>query len=382
MSKFGKDITVLFLGNAYYDSRTINLMESFSKDNIDYRMISFDWSGDSVASTNDRIEVIPLDRSSSLKFYGKFLFSLFLRLLTNHSAILLAEDVYTLPLAAFFAKIKRSKLLYNSRELYGFLAGLREKARTQKIIAGIEKRFIGYVDLVLTTGEMDSEFIEEYYNLSGSLVLRNLPRYSQNIKPYDLRSELKIPADKKILIYQGVVLEGRGIKKIIEMLAEFDNLVFVILGDGAFKQKFEDFSKELLLDDRVYFYGRVPHNKLLEYSAGADFGVAIIENISKSYYYALPNKLFEYIMAGLPVISSNLPQMNNIVEKYNTGFIVDPDLRASIYEVFEKINNDEIDLELYKSNCTEAAKELNWDNEYRKLAEVLKQYLGRKDVQK
>ena len=87
-------------------------------------------------------------------------------------------------------------------------------------------------------------------------------------------------------------------------------------------------------------------------------------------------------MAGLPVISSNLPQMKKIVETYNTGFVVDPEIRGTIYEVFEKINNDEINLEFYKENCLEAAKELNWENEYRKLAEILKQFLGRADVQK
>lgn len=377
MNRFGKDITVAFLGNAYFDSRIVNLIYSFEKDKLDYRIISYDWSGTAINNNNPRVEIIPLNRKNSLLFYSLFLLSLFRRLFLSNSKIYLAEDVYTLAPVVFFAKLKNAKILYNSRELYGFLAGLRDKKKTQQVIAAIEKRFIKYVDLVMTTGEMDSEFIEEYYNLEETLVLRNLPKYIKIENPVNLRKKLNLPEDSIILLYQGVVLEGRGILKIINQIGNFKNLVLVVLGDGAYKEKFEAESKKREVSDRVIFYGRVPHEELLNFTAGADFGLALIENISKSYYYALPNKLFEYIMAGVPVISSNLPQMKNIIERYSTGVCVDPENNEELNNVFAQIQNGSLEIEKAKENCSKAAIELNWEEEYKKLTVTLYKLLGK-----
>jgi len=377
MNRFGRDITVAFLGNAYFDSRIVNLIYSFEKDKLDYRIISYDWSGSQISNNNPRVEIIPLKRNNSLLFYSLFILSLFRRLFLSNSKIYLAEDVYTLAPVVFFAKLKNAKILDNSRELYGFLAGLREKMKTQQVIAAIEKRFIKYVDLVVTTGEMDSEFIEEYYNLEKSLVLRNLPKYKKIENPVNLRKKLNLPEDSIILLYQGVVLEGRGIIKVIHQIGNFKKLVLVVLGDGAFKEKFEAESKARGVSNQVFFYGRVPHEELLDYTAGADFGLALIENISKSYYYALPNKLFEYIMAGVPVISSNLPQMKNIIDRYSTGVCVDPENDEELNDVFEQIQNGSLEIEEAKENCSKAALELNWEEEYKKLAVTLYKLLGK-----
>lgn len=368
----GKEITVAFLGNAYYDSRIINLMHSFDDADIDYRVISYDWSEREILTDNPRVKVIKLQKSPRIKFYLRFFRTLFFSLIKTRSKIYIADDVYTLPLCVFAAKLSGGKVYYNSRELYGFLAGLRNKNKVQKIIADVERRFIKYADVVMTTGEMDSEFIEQEYNLSGSLVIRNLPGFVPDIIPKDLHKLLNIPNEKKIILYQGVVLEGRGINKVIDLIGNYKNIVFVVIGDGDFRPHFEQKVQELSLGEQVIFYGRVPHEELLSFTAGADFGLALIENISKSYYYALPNKLFEYIMAGIPVISSNLPQMEKIVNDYKTGIVIDPENSEELEKLFTNINNDKIPVNEFKKNAKEAAKELNWENEYKKLAEVIR----------
>ena len=92
--------------------------------------------------------------------------------------------------------------------------------------------------------------------------------------------------------------------------------------------------------DRIHFLGAVNHNELLTYTASADIGLALIENISISYYYALPNKLFEYIMAGVPILSSNLPQMKKVIDDYQVGKYVDPehenDLVSNLNELIKR----------------------------------------------
>ncbi|MDZ7765466.1 MAG: glycosyltransferase [Melioribacteraceae bacterium] len=109
----------------------------------------------------------------------------------------------------------------------------------------------------------------------------------------------------------------------------------------------------------------------MNYTAAADVGVCLIENISISYYHALPNKLFEYIMAGIPVISSSLPQMKKIVEQYNVGVCVDLEKTTDVSNDLNEMLSDESKLETYKDNCKKAAQELNWDVEFEKVKDKL-----------
>ena len=235
----------------------------------------------------------------------------------------------------------------------------------------IERYFIKKCYLVLTTGELDTQFIEKTYSLSNVITIRNIPAYRVPDKSVDLRKELKIPADKVLLLYQGVLLPGRGIPKIFQALAKIPQAVLLILGDGEQRNNYENLAKELGIADRVYFYGMVNHDDLINYTASADLGLALIENISFSYYYALPNKLFEYIMAGVPVVSCNLPQMKKIIDDYNAGVCVDAESADEIYSALKKIINDSEALKQYKQNCFEAAKELNWQKEFEKLQKYL-----------
>ncbi len=97
---------------------------------------------------------------------------------------------------------------------------------------------------------------------------------------------------------------------------QIPNVHFVILGEGEYRKKFEAEANNSNCSDRIHFLGAVNHTELLTYTASADIGLALIENISISYYYALPNKLFEYIMAGIPILASNLPQMKKVIDDY------------------------------------------------------------------
>ena len=141
---------------------------------------------------------------------------------------------------------------------------------------------------------MDSEFIEKEYGLTKTIVIRNLPKYYKPLKPINFCQLLNIPTEKKILLYQGVVLHGRGLKYIFEALTELKNYVLIILGAGEELTYYKSLSKKLVIENQIYFLGKIKQNELLKYTAGADIGLSLIENLSLSYYYALPNKLFEY----------------------------------------------------------------------------------------
>lgn len=367
-----KRAVITFLGNAYHDSRVVNLIESLNQNNFDTVTVSFDWKSENFNTQIGPTSIYKLDKSkSSLFFYLKFLYLLTRDLMRHRAEVYFAEDIYTLPITYFFSKIYKGRIFYNSREIYAHLAGLRNKNYIQRIISKIESKFIKKVDLVLVTGEMDAQYLREAYEINNFLVLRNLPKYQNDIATVNLREKLNIPVNSKILLYQGVLLEGRGIIKVIEVLDSLQDLHFVIVGDGEFKEKFLSAANSTNYAERIHFLGAVNHFELLKYTAGADIGLALIENISISYYYALPNKLFEYIMAGLPVLVSNLPQMKRIVDKYNVGKAVDPENRMDIIGGIKEILTDSDKLDSYKLNCSNAAKELNWEKEFQKLKVII-----------
>ncbi len=202
-------------------------------------------------------------------------------------------------------------------------------------------------------------------------ILRNLPKYKSDFAKIDLHEKLNIPQNCKIILYQGVILEGRGILKVIDLMKEIDNVHFVIIGEGEFRQNFESYTNQLGYRERIHFTGAVNHSELLNYTAGADIGVALIENISISYYYALPNKLFEYIVAGLPVLASDLPQMKKVIDEHKVGKYVNMDDENEIKVTLKNLLNDQTQLKEFKANCGSAAKILNWENEFESFMKFL-----------
>jgi len=361
-----KKIIILFLGNIHHDSRCNNLYHSLSKKNNNVKVISCDW----LANKNEISDTIKIHKIKKGKLSFLFYFKAYLiftkELFISRIDYCFAEDVFTLPIAAIFKYFKGFKLIYDSRELYPFLAGLKDKKINQYFIQLIEKFFIASSDKVLTTGKMDKEFLENYYKLNNVEVLRNLP-LKQKISPVNLRQIFKINNSLPILIYQGVLLEGRGIPLIIKALEKTNNFNFLILGDGPFKKYLEKMASTSSVSSKIIFAGRIPLNELLNYTAGANIGLAVIENLSKSYYYALPNKLFEYIIAGLPVIISPLPQMVEIVNKYNVGEVLNSINPQTIAETINRLISNPDRLRLFKDNALKAAEELNWEEDFNKI---------------
>ena len=368
-----KKVLITFLGNIDYDTRCSNLYNTLKVNGFDVSFTGFDWLTQNFQPLRGKITIHKLKKGFlSLSFYLKFIWHIKLALFSSRASIFFAEDIYTLPFAVIFGKLKRVKIIYDSRELYGFLAGLNERKIVQSFWKIVEKLFIKHVDHIITTGKMDSDVIKEMYGVTNTVILRNLPRFYKPAQQTDLRNQLGISNNKKILLYQGVILKGRGIEKIFEILPDISDFVFIIVGGGEFEEYYKNLAVERNVIDQVFFIGKFSQEDLPKLTPSADVGIALIENISKSYYYALPNKLFEYIMAEVPVVVSNLPQMKKIVEKYNVGFAVNPENNDEIINALENFTSDEIQYKKFKQNCKVASEELNWENEVGNLLEILK----------
>jgi len=368
-----KKVLITFLGNIDYDTRCYNLYNTLKVNGSDVSSTGFDWLTKNFKPVKGAITIHKLHKGFlSLSFYLKFIWHIKLALISSRASIFFAEDIYTLPFVVIFGKLKRVKIFYDSRELFGYLAGLKGRNFVQSFWKTIEKLFIKHADHIITTGNMDSDVLKEMYGVTNTVVLRNVPRFYKPAQQTDLRNQLGIGKDKKILLYQGVILKGRGIEKIFDILPDLPEFIFVLIGGGEFENYYKNMAVERKIIDQVFFVGKFSQEDLPKLTPSADVGIALIENLSKSYYYALPNKLFEYIMAEVPVVVSNLPQMKEIVNKFNVGYVVDPDNKDELITALKNLTSDEMQYNIFKQNCKIASEVLNWENEVGDLLELLK----------
>ena len=181
-----------------------------------------------------------------------------------------------------------------------------------------------------------------------------------------------MPAEKSIILYQGNIALNRGLETCVRSLPYLDEDVhLVMVGDGIARDGLIQLTSDLDLADRVHFLGFVPFAELNAYTASADVGLSLIQNTCASYYYTLPNKLMEYIMAGLPVVASDFPAMGQIVREYDVGQVVaDPTSPQEVAAAVRAVLDNPERYRQTHSNALRAAQELNWEQESLKLIEM------------
>jgi len=249
---------------------------------------------------------------------------------------IIASDLYSLPVADKIHRIqsrqgKTPKLIYDSREIYSALGSLAKRKFSQAVISYIERKYLSSVHTVLASGQMDIDYLKTYFpkHLQYKLLL-NLPPFQARVQSSYLRDRFSIAKEKLIAIYQGAVSEGRGLKPAIEAFSSMPEWHLCIVGGGPETSNFEELAKG---HKNISFTGLIPYNELHSVTCSADLGLAVIEPISLSYSYALPNKLFEYFMAGLPVLVTDLPQMKEVISQTGGAIVIEGNPTA------EKIQN-------------------------------------------
>lgn len=279
-----------------------------------------------------------------------------------------AHDANTLPAAWLAAQRNHAQLVYDAHELetgrnfgHSRLAGIY-----QRTWAWPERMFIHRANAVLTVSEGISDEMSRLYGIPKPTVVMNCPEQSPLRRSTLLRDKLNIAQGLKIALYQGGVVPGRGVQPFLEAIQHIPEVVGVVLGDGQLLPEFRSYAKSGRWQ-RVYFPGRIARQELPDYTASADLGVSLIEDTCRSYHLSLPNKLFEYLQAGIPVLGSNLPEIAGLIRKYDVGEVVDPDDPESVASgISQLLCNPERYVQVQK-NTRRAAAVLNWETEKDKL---------------
>lgn len=287
---------------------------------------------------------------------------------TIGTRFVLASDVYSLPIAKKIQKRCKAKLIYDSREIYSALASLEFNRSKQVLLTDFERYFTKTVDNIIVTGELDLEILSKHFPNKHISIIKNFPSNFQIQNPVDYRSMFNLPSDSIVIIYQGRLLNFRGIEPIIRAISHNPRFYFVIVGEGEAKERILNEALLAGVNERVFLVGEVPYFELLNWTLGANIGTVLIDPISLSYKLALPNKLFEYFKAGIPVVATALPAIRAVFEKYPFGRLIEPDtspeeIASALFNVYN--NNPE-----YSEIVRQAAREFSWENQVQTIREL------------
>lgn len=279
-----------------------------------------------------------------------------------------AHDLNTLIQGIVSAKLrlKRKKLIYDSHEV--------QTSRTHysfEKIYRIEKLLLKFVDKVIVENDTRADYHKDLYKSRPTPIHNYSELYNiDEVKAFPLREVYSIPEDTKIVLYQGGMQEGRGLFKLLDAFKNIENGKLIMLGDGKERQNLLDYHRELKLENKVIFIDRVPYQELRSYTKSADIGIQFLENTNFNHYSASSNKLFEYLMAHVPVIGSDLPEIKRVIEEEQVGLIVQEANTVQLNGAIQiLINDDELRTTL-KRNTESAKRKYNWENEKRILNNI------------
>ncbi len=310
--------------------------------------------------------LLPVSMIGWLFKYLEFMVKVVVKTLILKPDIIHSHDLDGL-VPGYLAKLfVNSKLIYDSHELYTETASIGTSEK--KIAMFLEKNIIHKCDKVFTVSPSIAIELEKRYLVKKVETVLNCPSSCGILRKTDnIRKLLLISEDVPIVIYQGGIQPRRGLETLVKAMDFIPKGVLVFMGSGLLVEPLRKEMKRLA--GRFFIIDPVPPKDIIEWTSSADIGIAAIENSCLNYYYCMPNKLFEYIQAGLPVVVSDFPDMGAIVDKYRIGERCNPADPKSIAEAINKIIGSYEDYS-HPDKCSEIMAEFNWEKQSEKLLSI------------
>jgi glycosyltransferase involved in cell wall biosynthesis len=304
-------------------------------------------------------------------FYKFYNIRLFFYLLFHKSDLLVANDLDTLLPNFLVSKLKRLPLVFDSHEYFTGVPEIQNRPFVKWVWTTIEKMIFPRLEYVMTVSDSISMQYESQYGIRP-VTIRNCARSFAETKGYT-KKELGISDDHLLLILQGGGINiDRGGEELIEALDGIEKVSLIIVGSGDILPVLKEKVKRLCLSDRVRFIPKQSWDELIKYTKSADIGLSLDKDTNLNYRFSLPNKLFEYISAGIPVITSDLPEVKKIVKESGCGIIIQTVTPEEICKAIIKLRDDLALLNKLKQNAVIASGTLNWDLESKKAADFYK----------
>ena len=260
-------------------------------------------------------------------FYAEFNIRLFLKLLFARADAFYSNDTDTIMACFLAARIRGKSLFFDAHEMFPEMPELVGRPRIKRFWERIEDCFLPRIArrdnmAAATVCQSIADVYQKRYGLTMAVV-RNVPM-TDDSKPVDVSAILsKVPKNRKILLYQGAVNVGRGIEAVMEAMPLLDDCHLLVAGIGDKYDELRARAYELACDN-ITFFGRLQPTLLHSLTRHADLGLSLLENRGLNYYYSFPNRIADFVQAGVPVLATDFPEIHNIVERYGIGTLVKP----------------------------------------------------------
>ena len=275
------------------------------------------------------------------------------------------HDFDTLHIGLKLKFITAKPLIYDSHEDYPSLMRDRLGERAGSLFRFLEKMMLSYVDGIIADNDARARRFREHRN-KVSVVMNciDLEWFESNL------NKIKLDFDKPVILYIGGLIQNRGLEEFLQSKKYVkSNATYLIVGDGFLLDKLKMTAEKLNLKD-VVFTGYVHYDLLPSYIRDADLGV-ILNKPSYNNKHSSPNKLFEYLAGGLPVIVSNLPYLERFIKEQGCGLTVNPDNPKEIAGIIDKLlSNKELMREMSENGKKAVEEGYNWNNQVKNLLEL------------
>jgi glycosyltransferase involved in cell wall biosynthesis len=310
-----------------------------------------------------------------------------IRLMQVPSDIYHAHDEKALPACYIAARLRRKPLIFDAHELPLEEPGITRWRRLSWLAARVLAKMIPYCAGVIATSPPTAREIEKLYHAPSVTLVRNTPVYREVSKGDRLRQHLGLGPQTRIALYQGYIQDDRGLDKLVLAGKFLDpNTVIVMMGKAVptTQARLEVLITKEGVTDRVKIIPAVPYKELLDWTASANIGLAILPlDYSLAVRMMLPNKFFEYLMAGLPVLASPLYAISDIINTYDVGRVLPSltpeDIGAAISAL---LADGDACARMHRNALVAAQREFNWEKEKGQLIGLYQKVLRRQEVSK
>ncbi len=368
-----KTIIVSVISELTTDQRVIRICNSLQQMGFDVKVIARQFSN-SLPLENYSFKATRIHCYFQKGFlqYAEFNTRLFFKLLFTKTDYLLANDLDTLVPNYIVSRMRQKKIFYDTHEYFTGVPELTNSPFKKRIWKFFEDWIFPKLPVVYTVNEsVKRKYQQEYGNKIH--VIRNVP-VTTNVVSKETPERWK---GKIILLMQGIGINpGRGGLELLETMKWLPaNYHLVYIGSGTLWDTIANKRKEWRLEDKVEMIGKLPPSELKKYTPLAMLGFTLDGFNDENFLFNLPNKIFDYLHAAVPVVATPIPEVKIIIEQYQCGICLESLEAKDMARQIENLVNDEAQYQRLKKNATLAAKELCWENEQMKLKEIYQPYL-------
>jgi glycosyltransferase involved in cell wall biosynthesis len=315
-------------------------------------------------------------------FYAEFNIRLFFRLIQKTPDIFLGNDLDVMPATMLAARLKKKPVVYDSHEFFLGMAGMDQKPVRRSIWKFIEARTFARLKYMYTVSDSIRNLYRRIYH-KKLFVVRNLP-LKDPLNPELTVEEVNwirsidqtIPENKNLLIFQGAgINESRGAEELVYSMIflETSDFHLLIIGGGDVFAKLKKMIEQNHLSEKITLIPKVPFAVLAHFTRKAQLGISIDKSSVLNHKYSLPNKLFEYLHAGVPVLASRLIEQERIINEYEVGAFIEDYQPENMARKIKEIFANPEQLNQWKQNTFKVRETLNWENESKIVIDIFKQ---------